>query len=1379
MKSNKFRKLLSLALVLVMLLSFGGTAAFAADTVMEFTWNGAQHTITSGQSGSGTGVSWTCDSSNNFSITFTQSGTFVVTKGTVDSSTAEVIGGGAGGDSASGAVNSGRGGNGGGGGERKTQAVTVTTGTSYSVIVGAGGTGGAGTSSLASSVPANKGTAGGDSTFGSVTASGGAVSGGGDGAVGNAKGGNASAYGGGGGGSVHNFWETDTGNYSWSNYSCFICGVNEGYVNWGDPNASWLNQHARNPGDCSGGSGSDGGGAGGSPENEHGHGPRDGAAGTAGTGGGGGGGAFSSRVYRLGGGSTHAPTGSALPMGFGGGGGAGGSGLVTLSGHAVSNGNLKLTKTSTNPSMTDNNSCYSLEGATFGVYKDAACATTAVGTLVTDVNGASNTLALAPGTYYVKETVAPKGYMINTQVKTVTITTGQTTSVSFADDPLNDPVAIMLNKVDAEGNTLEGASLEGAQFTIKYFDGYYTNETLPATATRTWVIETKLDTDTGRYIALLNSAHLVSGDAFYTDVDSGRISFPLGTISIEETKAPTGYKIGGSTLTPMRGSAVSGVYVTQITSSSSGVSLIGGNEFENEEHLTKVSFSKQLLNGNTLSGAELQLKDSSGTVIDTWTSGTEAHVIEGLVAGASYTLHESKTPAGYATAADVTFTVDTYASGTQEIVMVDKPTTVSISKQDIAGDELPGASLKVTDAEGKVIDEWTSTTTAHVIEGLEVGKTYTLHEDLAPIGYAIANDVTFTVTDTENVQSVVMVDEIISILLSKQDFAGEELPGASLKVTDAEGNVIDEWISTDEPHIITGLEAGKTYTMHEDLAPLGYVKASDVEFTVSGDSSGQKVVMVDKIVTISKQNFAGEELPGASLKVTDAEGNVIDEWVSTDEPHVINGVELGKTYTLTEDLTPLGYVKASEIEFTVRDDNADQEIVMVDKVVTISKQDIAGEELPGASLKVTDEDGNVVDEWTSTDEPHIISGLEVGKTYTLSEDLAPIGYATASDVEFTVTDDGIDQEVVMVDEPTQVAVTKKNIAGDEIVGAEMQLFDSDGKLVEKWISEEEPHIIENLQAGKEYILHESLAPLGYKVAQDVKFLVRDTGEVQDVFMVDEYDTGVGKLIKLDAVFGTPVAGAEITIVDKADNSQQVVISDNNGFIFFEIKSGHTYEYRETKAPAGYVLNTDTYTVTVNDDMTLRGTTTFKNVPVGTVVLEKFDLTNGAPLEGATFLVKDKDGNKVFEGSTDTMGRVYFPAPDAGDYTFTEIVAPNGYVLKSETMKFHVDEAGIVTGDTKMGNAPVTPPGGGNYPKTSDETHTTMWAALFGVAVLLTLASAYFLFLFKRGACFAGNLEVELPWFTKKRGLRDYRGKHDIGYTELTGIDITADDFDAE
>lgn len=213
-------------------------------------------------------------------------------------------------------------------------------------------------------------------------------------------------------------------------------------------------------------------------------------------------------------------------------------------------GKLKLKKASSNPGISNNNPCYSLEGATYGVYSDSGC-TQQVGTLTCNASGDSNVVDIAPGTYYVKETQAGKSYALDEGIHQVNVSGGQTATVNVTDAPQNDPADMLVAKVDSEtgkASPLGAGTLAGAEFTVKYYDGFYTQENLPEKATRTWVLKTDENGRTSlARVTLDKDKYFVSGDSFYTSTN-GNITLPIGTVTVQETKAPSGYLLSDNSI---------------------------------------------------------------------------------------------------------------------------------------------------------------------------------------------------------------------------------------------------------------------------------------------------------------------------------------------------------------------------------------------------------------------------------------------------------------------------------------------------------------------------------------------------------------------------------------------------------------------------------------------------------------------------------------------------------------------------------------------------------------------------------------------------------------------------------------------------------------
>ena len=549
----------------------------------------------------------------------------------------------------------------------------------------------------------------------------------------------------------------------------------------------------------------------------------------------------------------------------------------------------------------------------------------------------------------------------------------------------------------------------------------------------------------------------------------------------------------------------------------------------------------------------------------------------------SYHIAETKPPYGYAgtdAGFDVTLAWD---NQTQEIVVADavefhnerEKAKVGIYKTDLeTGKYLAGAVFNlytaddIYDADGSLVfaagelvatspetnaDGYTCFTCDIPIRGEKYGSSthkdattnsgkYIIEEIRAPLGYYV-NEEPMEVTFTYDGQALQVLestctDKPTEMWVSKRDLTNdEELPGATLTIKDADGNIVESWVSTDTPHRVTGLHLGDAYTLTETRPADGYALADEITFRLlqKVDKNGNNlqetevyyltkkslllwtwddwkllddatVIMRDDTikVEISKKDLTTmEELPGAELTVTDKDGKEIDRWVSTDTPHYIEKLPAGD-YTLTEVKAPDGYAFAESVPFTVLPTGEVQRFEMRDDVikVEISKKDLTTmEELPGAELTITDKDGKEIDRWVSTDTPHYIEKLPAGD-YTLTEVKTPDGYAFAESVPFTVLPTGEVQRFEMLDDVIKVEISKVDLTTmEELPGAELTITDKDGEEIDRWVSSDKPHYIEKLPAG-EYTLTEITAPDGYDIAESIRFTVLPTGEVQTVVMKD-------------------------------------------------------------------------------------------------------------------------------------------------------------------------------------------------------------------------------------------------------------------------------------
>lgn len=386
---------------------------------------------------------------------------------------------------------------------------------------------------------------------------------------------------------------------------------------------------------------------------------------------------------------------------------------------------------------------YSLAGATYRVSGSPNMDQNA-GELIVNADGTSNTISLPAGTYYVKEITAPKGYNLDTNVYTVTVSSAETATLRVKDEPKFDPLSIKLAKKSADTPDKE-LSLEGAEYTVKYYKEK-TEDTTGLTPFRTWVFKT----DKYGQI-LIRDKWKVAGDELFKK-DDGTVVGLHGTYTFEETKAPKGYV------------KTEGIISTQIIDSDNQGQMISvlKDVVDNEKLITVEvdKVSEETAGVKTkIGGAVMQLKKADGTVVETWTTEKDkTKVFKGLEAG-KYILHEKKAPDGYVTAKDIEFEVFA-VSEVQKVEMVDEITKTEFTKTDAKTRKLlKGATMQILDEKGKVVKEWLSEEVPTKFEKLPVGK-YTLHEAKAPLRYDLAPDISFEVKDTADVQSYTMADNV-------------------------------------------------------------------------------------------------------------------------------------------------------------------------------------------------------------------------------------------------------------------------------------------------------------------------------------------------------------------------------------------------------------------------------------------------------------------------------------------------------------------------------------------------------------------------------------------------------------------------------------------
>lgn len=759
---------------------------------------------------------------------------------------------------------------------------------------------------------------------------------------------------------------------------------------------------------------------------------------------------------------------------------------MTVSVPFESKGQLELYKASANPELTNNNSVYSLEGGVYGLYQNNV----QVATATTNAAGYAIFTDITAGQYTLREITAPPGYALDPQTYTVTINSSQVTRIDVKDIPQNDPVAILLGKVDRETtqNMPQGtASLQGAEFTVKYYDGFYNTD--PAEqgkeAVRTWVFATNANG-----FAYFADEWKVSGDAFYYDL-SGNETVPLGTITIQETKAPTGYLLNNE------------IFIRQITAEG----YLEGVETYNAPTIPEdvIRGDLQIVKFGQDADDTTEQKTPLSGIIFSLTSKTTGEQFEivtnengyastqqlgnprGGLAYDTYIVHEKNTPPGFKPVDDFEITISEEGQ-TLYYILEDKLIVSPV--QLVKVDATTGNTIPLADAEFQLLDK-----DKNVITMTTHYPTETVHE-------TFKTDATGRFTLPETLTSGVYyfreVNAPNGYLLNGQDIQFE--------ITEAH-----DW---DAPFVVT----------FEDTPAMG------------------------QIILTKTDGDTGEPLEGAEFSVTAAEdivtpdgtirataGEVVDT-ITTDTTGTARSKELflGK-YTVTETVQPVGFVLPTttwDVELTYKDQNTaivtgNIEVQNKPTKITIKKVEAeTGQPLEGIEFAVWNtafEDS--VDPEMAVKEKYVtdangtisITYLEPG-TYSVQETATLPGYVLDDTVrEFTIDENGMfvaeagtateTGTLEFVNDYTKLHISKQDATtGKELPGARMELRDTEGNLVAKWTSGDKPYVIERIKPG-DYILHEEAAPAGYKLAKDISFTVEETGVVQKIVMEDEYSVG--------------------------------------------------------------------------------------------------------------------------------------------------------------------------------------------------------------------------------------------------------------------------------
>lgn len=801
------------------------------------------------------------------------------------------------------------------------------------------------------------------------------------------------------------------------------------------------------------------------------------------------------------------------------------------------------------------------------------------------------------GNYRIEEVKAPDGYILNTDYVTVKVDT----DTAYETDPDTYEAIITTDYVDApavgeltvekkgeilseyKGGLFAGSedkefvymegSLAGAEFEVYAAEDIYTNDFQKDENGERTKYYSK-----GELIAVLTTGE--DGKAVLSDI-------PLGAYTVKETKAPYGYVLNEEE------QKVTFVYVDDKTPV-----IEESVTFANDRQKVELSVEKQdAETGLAIAGAVFGLyagediKDTEGNVIVEAGILLETAVSDenGIVAFTkdyplgSYYAKEMETPAGYVSSGEiVTYEAEYQGQEVKAVqlssVFLNTPTTFEFTKEDITSSaELSGATLSLIDKDGNVVETWTSDAEeAHVIKRLVAGDTYTLREEFAPYGYLQAEEIQFTVADTEEIQSVVMKDEVPTgtIIINKD---GEFLTDTNL--------VKDQWFSFIFDYFRKSL-AGVTFEVYA---------AEDI---VSPDGLDtiyyEKDELVDTIMTNDKGIAMIENLPLGKYYLAETK---------TLEGFVLDPTPIDADVSYIDQYTKVVYAGMSmtnerqKVQITVEKKAADTKEYLAGAVFGL----YAGEDIVNADGKVLQKKDTLIEKRVTDSEGKAVflSDLPLG-AYYVKEIQAPAGYVKSDKVfDVDASYQGADTKVIeftaeFENKPIRVDISKTDITGEyELEGTVLSVLDADGKVVEKWTSNGKAHRIEKLPAGK-YTLREETAPYGYKIANDVEFEVEETAEIQKVAMKDELVNGKIIIHKTDEATKKGIAGVTFEIRDKDGKVIETLVTDKDGnaeskelpiavFKDGKYKEDIVYYVVETIAAEGYILDSTPHEVKLQYD----------------------------------------------------------------------------------------------------------------------------------------------------------------------------------------------------
>ena len=1067
-------------------------------------------------------------------------------------------------------------------------------------------------------------------------------------------------------------------------------------------------------------------------------------------------------------------------------------------------GGLELYKESENPSVTEGNAAYSLEGAQYGVYRDGGDYVNPDAVITTDANGYGKAENLPVGEYWIKELVPPKGYALNPDwsESTVSVPGGQMGVYHAKDKAIHELISVIVEKTDADQGEQPSEEqlkkLEGARFEVKYYavdPAVYDSD--PADSgiapARTWVLETKYDKTYHQVLAKLEEAYLVSGDAFYKTA-SGESMLPLGIVTIRECKAPNGYLLNET------------LYVRKIQEDGTDQETVTGEQVPVVPNTPqKIQIEIQKVDSETdkgeaqgaaaLKGAEYEVRDQAGNVVETLITDKKGYAKTKELPLGNYTVKETKASNGYlldekeypikGEAKDEENRVFLYKTKSKETVIRGDVELIKLRENEnededtlhgLEGVEFTFTSKTTGKTVAKIVTDkngYATTASKEHPRGSLPFDTYLLEETKHPEGLKPIEPFEVTIQEEGIVwKGIYKEDKLIvsPITVVKMDVStGKKIPikGVEFRLLDADkkpitmtthypSEVVHKTFKTDENGQFTFPEKLKygVYYLEEVNAPEGYLKGELLQFEVKEgavwnqplvvkyfDKNAMGKMQIKKIDAETKEKLSGavfevrasEDIVTPDQTVRIKKGEVAETLIVGEDGTVLSKeLYIGK-YEIQETKQPDGYVldpKCYEVEIKYQDQNTPVVLTEISipneptKVRLVKSEKGSETPLSGVTFHFWKKgEENEKREVTTEKEGTIILEQLLPGTYCFQEIrtlpgyiLDPAVYEVVVEADGTIN--GEKEEILNVENDyTKVEFTKYDRASGKVLeGGRYQITDLSGNVVDEWKGKKTPHLTEKLLPGAEYIFKEIEAPSGYLVAEDVRFTVANTEEIQKVRMEDENAMGKIRIVKTDrstkerlngAVFEIHAAEDIITpdgtvqlkkgeLADTITTGIEIEDMEEKGAgiacskeLFFG-----KYVITEKKPPVGYVLDQQSYPVDLTyedqDTPVVLKTLHLKNTSTELTILKQ-DVETKEPLSGVRFTVRDsampiENGDTSISAiqlwTTDENGEIHLRGLLPGTYWIQETMTVPGYMLDPVKYTIEVFEDGQITADGK-------------------------------------------------------------------------------------------------